>query len=87
MASSNIETVARVICANGLARHAKSAEELARDVERFWHCIAAELEGGLIDEAGNHIVPRDLDQDLKAYRDWRRRHPTYVPPPPRILKT
>ena len=55
MASStnNLEAVARDICAKQLARHGGRDAEHAANVDRYWHCVAAELEAGLIDDAGN----------------------------------
>lgn len=49
--ASNIEAVARDICARQLARTCASDEELATDVDRYWHCVAAQLESGQIDDA------------------------------------
>jgi hypothetical protein len=50
--TSNIEAVARDICAKQLARHGGCGAELAVNVDRYWHCVAAELEAGLIDDIG-----------------------------------
>lgn len=49
-------------------------------VDRYWHCVAAKIEAGLIDEQGSRLLPTDADRDLEAYRDWRRRHPSYRVP-------
>ena len=68
--TSNIEAVARDICSRQLSRHSTSGAELAADVDRFWHCVAAGLDAGLIDDASNEISPFDFDESLKAYRDW-----------------
>lgn len=83
---SNIEPLARELCERGL-RGKVPEDELARAVDRYWHCIAAELEAGLIDDRGNRMIPHEHDRDLDAYRDWRRRHPQYEVPPstPRML--
>ncbi len=56
---SNIEAVARDICAKQLASHGGYDAEHAADVDRYWHCVAAELEAGLIDDAGN---PRSIEK-------------------------
>ena len=53
-------------------------------VERFWHCVAAQIEAGLIDECGNDIK-HSVEEGEAAYDDWRRRHPEYVPPPRTML--
>jgi hypothetical protein len=71
---SNIEPIARAICAKNLATHCKSASDLAAEVDRYWHCIAALLEGGLLDHEGNTVGPFDLNRELDAYRDYKQRH-------------
>lgn len=63
---SNIEPVARAICEDGIRSMYPDPAELARAVDRFWHCVAAEIEGG---------------DSVEAYRDWRARHPGYSVPP------
>ena len=63
----NIEAVARAICEDGIRAMYPDPEDLARAVDRYWHCVAAELEGG---------------EGVEAYRDWRVRHPSYVVPKP-----
>ena len=77
----NIEAVARDICCKALSRVGISGPQLAADVDRYWHCVAAQLESGQIDESGNSLVPYDFDTHTEAYRDWRRRHLDYEPPP------
>ena len=72
---SNIEVVARDICLKQLSRVAVSGEELATDIDRYWHCVVAELEAGQIDEAGNSGKHCRLEEGLVAYRDWCQRHP------------
>lgn len=79
-AASNIETVARDICARQMASTCTDSEELSAAVDRYWHCVAAQLEAGEIDETGSALVPFDIDQSREAYRDWRRRHPSYEVP-------
>jgi hypothetical protein len=73
--TSNIEAIARDICTRQLSQHAVNSAELAADVDRYWHCVAAELEAGLIDDAGEWLRTTDLDVGLNAYRDWSSRHP------------
>lgn len=72
--TENIEAVARNICAKKLSRTCHSDEQLAADVDRYWHCVAAQLESGQIDETGNEVLPFDFNTSLEAYRDWCRRH-------------
>mgnify|MGYP006447417973 CR=1 FL=1 len=72
--TTNIEAVARHICENQLGRF-KDGSALSADVDRFWHCVAAQLEAGMIDEFGKGSGSTDLDLGLAAYRDWRQRHP------------
>ena len=74
-ATNNIENVARDICARQLARHGLSGAELAVDVDRLWHCVAAETKAGRVDEDWNITSASDHDEGLKAYRDWCQRHP------------
>jgi hypothetical protein len=57
-----------------LSRHGASGAELVADVDRYWHCVAAELEVGRIDNTGNQMSLFDLEENLEAYRDWCRRH-------------
>jgi len=71
---SNIEAVARAICARALGNQCSSASELAADVDRFWHCIAAKIEAGLLDDEGDELGPYDHDKELAAYRDYVQRH-------------
>lgn len=62
---ANIEPIARAICEQNIARAYPDPVERAAAVERLWHCVAAELEGG---------------DSIEAYRDWLARHPGYRPP-------
>jgi hypothetical protein len=78
---SNIEAVAREICTRLYGRHGAKDPAMDADVQRHWHVVAAQLEAGLIDEAGVQIAPFDLNREIEAYRDWRARHPEYVVPP------
>ena len=74
-AKSNIEAVARALCERELRAMSKSPEDVSPAVDRHWHCVAAEIEAGLIDTAGNRLVPFDLDTSRNADRDWCQRHP------------
>ena len=67
---SNIEAIARDICSRQLSRDGVGEAELSADVDRYWHCVAAELEAGHIDDAGNLLPKVDLEAGLAAYRDW-----------------
>ena len=72
--NSNIEAIARHLCARRMERAALTGMSMDAAVDRYWHCVAAELEAGLIDESGNRLVPYEFDQDLAAYHDWCSRH-------------
>lgn len=68
---SNIEAVARAICARQIATTCGSPSDLKTDVDRLWGCVAAELEAGLIDDDGRLVKDYTVEQGLAAYRDWR----------------
>jgi hypothetical protein len=76
--TSNIEPLARAICERVWGGVCSSKEELTAAVDRYWHCVASDIEAGLLDDAGLRIK-RDVD-GVTAYQDWRERHPDYVPP-------
>lgn len=79
---SNIEAIARAICERQFKVYdAADIPRLGTEVDRYWHCVAAELEAGLIDENGDRLPEADPLLALGAYRDWRARHPEYVTPP------
>ena len=63
---SNIEAVARSICSKQLARNGLVGLELTEDIDRYWHCVAAELEAGLIDDTGDRVAAVDQDERLEA---------------------
>ncbi len=74
--SDNIEAVARAVCAKRLAHRDTSEEQLAAEVDMWWHLIAAELECGVIDETGEYVGGEiDWKRKMDGYRDWMRRHP------------
>ena len=74
--SDNIEAVARALCAKMLAHDGVTEEQLAIDVEMWWHQVAAELECGVIDETGEYVGGQiDWKRKMDGYRDWMRRHP------------
>lgn len=83
---SNIEPVARALCERSL-RHKLPEDELPDAVARYWHCVAAQLEAGIIDDRGSRLTAYEHNRDLEAYREWRRIHPDYQVPPltPRML--
>ncbi len=73
--TSNIEAVARDICSKQLSRVGINGADLTADIDSYWHCVAAELESGQIDEAGNRVKNFCLEEGLVAYREWCQRHP------------
>ena len=73
--TDNIEAIARAVCAKVYSRHATSDEQLAADIEMYWHVVAAEIEAGIIDETGQYVRDLDWPQRMEVYRDWMRRHP------------
>ena len=77
--TDNIEPIARDICSKALVRHGASGAELAADVDRYWHCVAAYIEAGRVDDDGNLIPAADHDEGLQDYRDWCQRHPESRP--------
>lgn len=78
---SNIKSAARAICERQYQnRSASDLHRLSAEVDRYWHCVAAELEAGLLDENGEPVGSTDFEAGLAAYRDWRKRHPDYVVP-------
>lgn len=77
--TSNIEAVARDICSKQLSRHDGCRENPATYIDRYWHCVAAELEAGLINDSGDPLPNHDFDEGLEAYRDWCKRHPESKP--------
>lgn len=77
---SNIEAVARDLCERQMRAAGTPIGVLSATVDRYWHCVAAEIEAGLIDEQGHRLRPYDGERDLEAYRDWRCRHRTYRVP-------
>ncbi len=77
--TSNLEAVARDICAKQLSLHTHHGADHAADVDRYWHCVAAELEAGLIDDMGDPVPGIGFGAGLFAYRDWCQRHPESKP--------
>jgi len=75
-----MEAVARDLCERELRRAGTLSDALPPEIDRYWHCVAAEIEAGCIDESGNRLLPHDFERDVDAYRDWRLRHPTYKVP-------
>lgn len=73
--TNNIEAVARNICLRQLSGFNTNGSELTADVNRYWHCTAAQLESGQIDDTGNPLKNFSHEEGLEAYRDWCRRHP------------
>ena len=78
--TSNIEPLARDICERDFRRAGIPQESLSAEIDRYWHCVAAQIEAGLMDD-NNELIPHDPDTGIAAYRDWRARHPdTNIPP-------
>jgi hypothetical protein len=75
--TSNIEAVARDICSRQLSRNGMDRAATTADVDRYWHCVAAELQAGL----NGDLLPHGFEEGLEAYRDWCRRHPESNPSP------
>lgn len=73
-AENNIETIARALCKRQLLDMAVVDRDAAAGVDRYWTCVAAELEAGLIDSAGNRLAPFNFEASQAAYREWVRRH-------------
>ena len=74
--SDNIEAVARALCAKQLARDEWSEQKLAFEVDMWWHLVAAEIEAGVVDEAGKFVGGEmGWKRKMDGYRDWMRRHP------------
>ena len=73
--SDNLEAVARAITAKRLGHDGISEEQLAADVDMWWHMSAAELECGVIDETGEHVGGEiDWKRKMDGYKDWMDRH-------------
>ncbi|MBP2230791.1 hypothetical protein J2847_004100 [Azospirillum agricola] len=65
----NIEPLARAITEQ-IARRVPSTEaEIAAWVDGHWHCAAAELEAGLIDETGAKMPGYTVEAGLAALRE------------------
>ena len=73
LSTDNIEPLARAICERDFRRAGLPESNLAADVDRYWHCVAAQIEAGFIDN-NNEIIPHSLEEGLAAYCDWRSRH-------------
>ena len=75
MILSNIETVARALSAR-ICRHSRVPEaDVTAWVDRYWECVAAELEAGLINDRGVRLVAWTPAIGLQALREWEQRHP------------
>ena len=62
-----------------VARHGAPGAALAADVDRYWHCVAAEMEAGRVNDDGNLIPTPDHEEGLKAYRNGFQQHPESTP--------
>ena len=91
--SNDTEAVARGVCAKMLAHDSVTEEQLAADVDMWWHQVAAELKCGVIEETGEFVGGKsDVKRKMARYPDWMRRHPEtravwetarHMSPPPR----
>lgn len=71
MPASNIEPVARAMAERICRRTGMPEPQIPAWVDRHWQCAAADIEAGLVDDAGNYR-PDARDQwerGLAAYRD------------------
>ena len=68
---------ARAICERNLRRAGTPDINLAADIARYWHCVAAQIEAGLIDD-NNELVSHEPGTGLAAYSDWCTRHPASI---------
>ena len=67
--SHNIEAVARAPCAKMLAHKDGGEEQFARDVDMWWHQVAAVLECGVIDDTGEYVGGEiDWKRKMDGYR-------------------
>ena len=66
--TDNIKPIARDICTQQLSATGLLEIELDTAVDKFWHCVAAQLEAGLLDKKCG------IEEELAAYRDWISRH-------------
>jgi hypothetical protein len=71
---SNIEAVSRALCERELQAAGISADQMPKAIDRYWHCVAAEIEAGLVDCEGRRLSPFDFNSSQEAYRDWCTRH-------------
>lgn len=77
---SNIETVARAICARQYAQHWPTGPANDAAIERHGHVVAALLDAGPIDETGAATGLSDADREGAACHVWRARHPEHAVP-------
>ena len=72
--SDNIEVVARATCKKIQAHDHVSEQQLAADVDMWWHLVAADLECGVIDETGEYAREINCKRKLDGYRGLLGRH-------------
>jgi len=70
----NVEAAARTLCESQLRSWGISESNIRKGVDRYWPCVAAEIEAGIIDGSGARLMPYNFDSTLEAFRHWRRRH-------------
>ncbi len=72
---SNLEAMARAVTERVCRRKVIPGEDVAAWVEAHWYVAAADLEAGLIDEAGDPLPGYTPERARAAVTDWLRRHP------------
>jgi hypothetical protein len=77
--TDNIEAVSRALCERELQATGIAADKMPSAVDRYWHCVAAEIEAGLVDCEGKRLLPFDFNSSQAAYRDWCSRHRARTP--------
>jgi hypothetical protein len=72
---SNLEAAARAIAEQICLRNPRAGEDVPAWVDGHWHCVAAELEAGLLDDNGLPLPGYTVEKAILAVLDWRRRNP------------
>ena len=70
MPRSNIEAAARAAAEAICRRHPREGEDEGAWVDRHWEAVAAELEAGLIDDAGEPLPGYTAEKGMAAVYDW-----------------
>jgi hypothetical protein len=56
----------RALCERQLRAAGACTGTLSDEVDRYWHCVAAGIEAGLIDEQGNRLRAFDFDRGSRS---------------------